>query len=1225
MGRDLRIAYRIVVAMLAAAEVLSFSGVIAAPHRILFNQFTTGIGGFEWFGMFCAVLYAFARPPRRELYAVVTGAMALAALAALVLSRPGGEYLTADWVIFAAVGAGAAVLIALLLRIGRGSGDVALAKDLLAACGLVVLANLAVAAFVNLSIALLPATFDLAAYRFDATLGLQPSVLLRIVADLHAWIDVTLRSVYHSLGYCIPALYALQRSSRQRMPAHIMVVMPVLALSALLLYHLYPVAGPRYAFGSAFPASMPPALELVQQWGVVIPAARNGMPSAHFGWAVLMWLNAGYLGSKFARAAFALFAGLTVLATLAMGEHYLVDLVVAIPLVVAIQALCTTVVGWEERARRDAVLWGFGLTLAWIVALRYGFGAFVGVPGLSWAAVLATIATSVALYRPLARATAAALLRPAPAQPAEASVPARTARREMRLVAAMFVISGFAALMYQVLFSKTLALTFGSTATATYTVLATYMGGMALGAWLGGRLASHRDNALRLYAWCELGIGMYCVATPFIFKGVQAMYVVLASGVPPDAGVLTALRVALGAGVLTVPTVLMGMTLPILAKYFEPRAASLGTSVAVLYGANTLGAAVGALAAGYVIIPMVGVSSTTLLAALANFAVALMALRLGRAQSAQAQPRWVRPEPAYAPGIDGSGERRLGFLAFVLLAAGGIVTLALEVNYMHLLAVVAGNSVYAFSLMLFVFLLGLGAGAEIARHLLRLKLSLPLVLAWLEFGLAAVILAGVFLWDGLPEYFAQFAIYPKVYEFGAREVVRGAVCAVAMFPPAVAIGALYPLAMECVGRAFPQRPVEALGRAAALNTLGNIVGVLAAGFVLLPAIGALRSIQLLALLCLLLGLLALAVSAQRYRAWAWTPAGLVVALLAVQPGSFDYTALAAGTNVYFAPNAVGRVIDHAESVDGGLTTVSEVHGSDGFRLLTLYTNGKFQGNNATGGEMRAQVGIALSPLLHTAARERALVIGFGTGVSARTLHAAGFQRLDIVDLSADIIRLADTHFSNVNDHVIGKSGVDTYVTDGRNFLLLQERKFDVVSMEISSIWFAGAASLYNREFYQLVKRRMPAHGVLQQWMQLHHTTPIDILYILGTVRAEFEYVWLYLIGGQGMIIASNDAQAQPHLRNVAVLDARDSLKPLLAINGGTAANLLKTRLLDPAGTDKLLDSTPLPASYWVSTDDNLFLEYNTPRGNVLDTESSLKTSYDFIRSFAGATITPKGN
>jgi predicted membrane-bound spermidine synthase len=520
--------------------------------------------------------------------------------------------------------------------------------------------------------------------------------------------------------------------------------------------------------------------------------------------------------------------------------------------------------------------------------------------------------------------------------------------------------------------------------------------------------------------------------------------------------------------------------------------------------------------------------------------------------------------------------------------------------------------------MLFGFLIGLGAGAQGTRWLLQAGVSLPLTLAWLEFALAAVILSGVHLWARIPEYFAYFAYYPLAREFGAREVVRGLVCLVAMIPPAVAIGALFPLAIEAVARARAGSPIASLGRAAALNTLGNIAGVLLAGFVLLPGIGALRSVQLLAVLCLLLGLAAVGVSSLRRRVVAWLPAAVVLALLAAQPSSFDYSALASGANVYFAPQGYGNVIDHAESADGGLTTVGVVERPGEPRTLTLLTNGKFQGTDSEGGEMVAQVGLALAPLLHSPHRERALVIGFGTGVSARTLHAAGFRDLDIVDLSADILRLANAHFAKVNDRVLEKPGVHAHVTDGRNFLLLQDRAYDLVSMEITSIWFAGAASLYNREFYQLVKRRLQPHGVLQQWMQLHHLEPSDMLVILGTVRAEFAYVWLYDIGGQGIIVATNDPRAVPARSHIARIDAAPELGALLSSLGGSSRSLLQDRLLDPAATDRLLAGLGRPASYWISTDDNLHLEYSTPRGNVLDGQKSRDRNMELLLGAARA-------
>jgi hypothetical protein len=268
--------------------------------------------------------------------------------------------------------------------------------------------------------------------------------------------------------------------------------------------------------------------------------------------------------------------------------------------------------------------------------------------------------------------------------------------------------------------------------------------------------------------------------------------------------------------------------------------------------------------------------------------------------------------------------------------------------------------------------------------------------------------------------------------------------------------------------------------------------------------------------------------------------------------------------------------------------------------------------------MRAQIGFALAPLLHTQHRNHALVIGYGTGTSSRVLHDAGFKQLDVVDLSADIVHMANKHFPKINGRVTERPGVNTYITDGRNFLLLQDRQYDLIGMEISSIWFAGAASLYNREFYGLAKRRLRPHGVLQQWMQLHHISPFDVTRILASVRSEFRYVWLHLIGRQGIIVASDDPSTRPTAGNAALLRKTPSLDSVLAILGADPATLLGGLLLDPAGTDRLLSSFGLPEKYWVSTDDNLRLEYDTPKGNALDGTRSFNGNVNFIGRFSAS-------
>jgi len=399
-----------------------------------------------------------------------------------------------------------------------------------------------------------------------------------------------------------------------------------------------------------------------------------------------------------------------------------------------------------------------------------------------------------------------------------------------------------------------------------------------------------------------------------------------------------------------------------------------------------------------------------------------------------------------------------------------------------------------------------------------------------------------------------------------------------------------------------------LGIASLCNTLGNIAGVLLAGFVFLNWLGSNRLLFGLAILSLLLAL---------YMAWAgrvaWTllfkqhhgrqrttatmTALAIAAALWSYPTQWNLTAIATGANVYFVPSGRGDVIDAQESIQGGLTTVNHStqfnEAGDSRDVLTLLTNGKFQGNNA--GEIAAQKAFAHVPLLHQPKRDDVLVIGYGTGNSAHALHDAGFAQMDIAELSPDIVALADRHFGDINGKVSQQTNVQMYYTDGRNYLLTQNKRYDLISMELTSIWFAGAANLYNREFSRLAKARLQEDGVLQQWVQLHHMQPIDLLYILNTLHQEFRYVWLYVVGGQGVLVASDsvDAMGLYHLDGSVVSDAQ----PLNA----EAQALQNSMLLEPKDVDYLAQKLRVP-QFFVSTDNNLYLEYSTPKGNALPDE-----------------------
>lgn len=914
-------------------------------------------------------------------------------------------------------------------------------------------------------------------------------------------------------------------------------------------YYLFPVIGPEPAFGPAFPHRPPPGSAVFLRAIVGLPAMRNCVPSMHNAWALLLWWH-GRPYERPIRALTWFIVVMTVLATLGFGYHYVIDIFVAWPTALAIQALVTF---GDVRKRRRAFVIGVTTLLAWMIVLRFGYRALSVIPGLTWALGVATIVSSYLLEREL-QSTAVALVEHAAAPSAPRSWP----------ILAMFLASGFSGLAYEVMFSKALGLVFGNTASALTIVLATYMGGMALGSFFGGRVAEKSRRPLRLYALCEVATAALCFTAPRQLTLLRDVYVRLAAGADPARPSLSLLRLALEVVVLLPPTILMGMTLPIMFAHIRRTHMTTGQSIARLYAANTTGAAIGAFATGYFLLPTLGGRGTVIVAVAINLVVALIAFMRERAPS---DP--IPPEPIAAA----RGDVRLGWFALLL---AGVLTIALETVYDHLLSVVVGASVYAFATMLFAFLVGLASGAALLGRL-GVRAHRREAIAILAAVLGAIVLLTNIAWAAVPGYFASFEGYPFGQSFIEREFIRTLICVLISAPPALCLGALFVVSMaHAAGDGSPGR----VGVASAINTLGNITGAIVAGFVLLPRLGSLRTAQVLAGIAL-----AVAIVAARGR-FAWGAIALCSIAVAVQPRGFDIDRLASGSSVYFRQSPWGRAIDWAESRDGGITTVTLLDAPGVARTKTLLTNGKFQGNDT--GEVDAQYGFALTPSLHTERRDRALVIGYGTGASTHVL-AQEFGRVDVAELTNDIVRLADRHFAHINGLASQRPNVSLHITDGRNLLMLSRERYDIVSIEISSIWLRGAASLYNQELYALVRDRLTETGVLQQWIQLHHMQVSDMVSIVATMRSVFPVVHLYERGGQGILIGCR-AACSPR-----------------------RSELAKSLLLDPTDVDRMLADfrqRGVDVDELISTDDNMLLEYSTPKGNVLN-----DNLVDFVRKF----------
>ncbi len=1050
--------------------------------------------------------------------------------------------------------------------------------------------------------ALLPATYDYHVYRIDAAFGGLANWCARFL-DLSSpelqtitllGYGILVLAFYVVLGLCL-------RDGRLRQ-LNVLRTFVVPFILASFCYALVPVSGPIYAFfDGRFPHDLP-LVSAVPAANVVLPPyPRNGMPSFHLTGAILVWMLSAGLTKKIAfyfSTAMVICVGW---ATLALGEHYALDLIVALPFALFL--------GWtlinpghmlSKNPRIKLCVWLSGLTFgAWMLGLALApiwlSENIVFVQAASvWAVAISVVLTVYYLK------TVWALDPVVVVDQKSVNASSRGRPSTPVWIVGLFVASGFAGLVYEVVYAKALALTFGSTSLAAYTVLTVYMGGMAIGAWLGGRIAENSKNPLYLYAIFELVIGIYAVLTPELFKLIQWVYVQFSIDMPVESDVLSWMRVVLGAGALLLPTILMGATLPVMFKFLSLQGVQSRTAISNLYSANVIGAALGSLAAGYIVLPALGRNGSTYIAAVLSLLIALYAIermkRLGGPVN-EAEPHVAEANPALHSS-PASRSPLIGLSALAVLTIGGAVTLALEVVSMHMLSTIAGSSVYAFGLMLATFLGGLGLGSSVGERVF-VRWPRAHIILFAQSGLAISIGLTAHFWDALPGYFGSFGMTQSNLSFAGRELVRALVCAMAMVPGAFFIGMSYSPAMALASEWIaPKSPVRGVGLASSLNTVGNISGVLIAGFWILPLLGSRLTLLVLASAAMMLSLLFVivnfrlaAVASDFWRSSGIYASGFAVLSLVIFPSSWNWDELSSGANVYFKSQSWGRVVEHAESVEGGVTTVSRNESG----IYTLLTNGKFQGNNSIGGEMRAQASFALLPLLHTEKRESALVIGYGTGMTAHVLHEQGFEQLHVAELSRDLVRLADKYFEAINGGVTSKPNVSMHIADGRNYLLTQSARYDLISIELTSIWFAGAANLYNKDFYELAKTRLNQGGVLQQWVQMHHMNEIDMLYIVGSIRSVFDNVWVYYSGGQGIIVASDGPRVLENDSAHVLLD-----QSLSGSDFDFNAKVLANRLIaGPDRVDALLKGMDPSLQLLVSTDNNLFLEYSTPKGNAL--------------------------
>jgi spermidine synthase len=496
-----------------------------------------------------------------------------------------------------------------------------------------------------------------------------------------------------------------------------------------------------------------------------------------------------------------------------------------------------------------------------------------------------------------------------------------------------------------------------------------------------------------------------------------------------------------------------------------------------------------------------------------------------------------------------------------------------------------GNSIYAFAIMLAVVLLGLLLGGAIATTISGARPQL----AGLFLLIAAALLAAQYLlWPHVPHQFTVWGGH--ITTFAGGEMLRWTLAIILLLPSTTALGAVYPLLF----RMAPQIEGALVGRMAAVNAIGCIAGALIVGFLLIPAIGSEATLMAVVVLYALLGIsVYLLDRGRRGFVIAAIGGGAILLLIGTAP-PWDRLAITSGEHVYFRQflQPGSRLLFFHEDTAGGMTTVTDTPLRNGEHVRTLLTNGKFQGNDS--GERVAQSAFALVPLLHVRHFDRALVVGLGTGQSAQIVRGAAFRRVDIAEIAPGIVAAADAGFRHLNRGVLHDVRTRLHLEDGRNFLLLDDGRYDLITMELSSVWFAGVTNLYSKEFYALARDRMQPDGIFQQWIQVHHIGAAEVASAIITLRSVFPYVSFWYIGRQGILVASSSPQV---VQPIAIANARahshdlllapDAVDPMIKI-------VLGNRLLAPDDVSRLAATVDVR----VNTDRNRAFEYFTPRYNL---------------------------
>ncbi len=717
---------------------------------------------------------------------------------------------------------------------------------------------------------------------------------------------------------------------------------------------------------------------------------------------------------------------------------------------------------------------------------------------------------------------------------AEAKTGRAARANSSRLMYLFFFLSGITALVYEIIWTRMLTLVFGHTVYSVSIVLSAFMAGLGVGSYVFGhamdRMMAGQDSkveplaALKVYAVIEIGIGLLAIVLSLLFAEFDLFYGWMHGWLPESSLIYNGLKALLAFGLIFLPTALMGATLPIISRYYVTDDSRMNTQVGLLYSLNTLGASAGCLLTGFFFIAAFGVLQTALASAFLNIAIGIGTWRLYQERIGDGANALKFPQLTL-PKLQWTKENRLWLMVSFVC---GFTALAYEVLWTRLLVFSISSTVYAFSLMLAVFLLGISLGSALALPIMARLSNLRTPLLVIQALVGAYIVFSLFnMQTLLSPPWNSYNLQDPLNAFTKYFIDASAL----MLPPTLLLGMSFPLLIKLASGSHQNIGVGT-GQVYAANTLGAILGSLVAGFILLPLAGVETGLILLATLNLLMVPVLFrtgSYATPKMRRVLTLGMAVLVLLLTLALPEQLLTGFFMRDSV--GPRSAKQLLHFSEGITDTVAVfrdTSEGIEPDAKRLITNGISMSASNTIAT----RYMKLLAHVPILLSDNPEDVLVICFGTG---QTAGSAGIHprvgQVDVVELSKSVI-LSGPAFRRENHNVLENPKVNIIIQDGRNHLLTTRKQYDVITGEPPPPRTAFTVNLYTRDYYEMAKARLKPGGLMVQWVPLHSQSADEVDQNFATFLSVFPHTMAWLTVANEIMLVGSDQPIEIDLKKL---------------------------------------------------------------------------------------------